>query len=486
MKIAFVASEVFPFAKTGGLADVAGALPKVLARLGCDVKIFLPKYDLIKEDKYQLKFIESINIPIRISGIERSAFLHKSNLPDTEVEVNFVDCPHYFSRERIYTNNTDEDERFIFFNKAVLEIILRSKWRPDIIHCNDWESGLIPFYIKDNYNSGFKFKKTKTIFTIHNIGYQGIFPIDTYYKAEINRQVFNSYDPNPSNNFSFMKIGLLFSDVINTVSQTYAHEIMTSEYGAGMEIILKKKRKKVSGIINGIDYSKWNPLIDENIPFHFSIKNLNHKEKNKKYLLERFNLKYNVKVPLIGMISRLVKQKGFEIVAEAMKDLIKLNAQWLLLGNGENQYEDLFRSLSNSHPEKVASYIGYNNELAHLIEAGADALLMPSRYEPCGLNQIYSLRYGTVPIVRKTGGLADTIKDWHEFKKSGNESGTGFSFHSYSAHALLTAVRRAIDTFCNKNVWKKIQINGMKQNFSWENSGKEYIKLYKQALNKKA
>jgi starch synthase len=484
MKIAFIVSEAFPFAKTGGLADVAGALPKALSKLGCDIKLFMPKYGLIDERKYQLKFVESINIPIRIADNIRNTFLHKSFLPGSNVEVNFIDCPHYFNREKIYTNNPDEDERFILFNKAVLEIMLKSGWVPDIIHCNDWQTGLLPHYIKSKYNRDSKFNRTKTLFTIHNVGYQGIFKNDTFYKSEINKDLVNKFDPNPDDNFSFLKTGILFSDIINTVSPTYATEIMTSEYGSGMERILKNKKNKLYGIINGIDYSEWNSLTDENIPFHFSTKNLNFKKRNKKYLLEKFNLKYNEDVPLIGVVSRMVKQKGFDLVEKESRELMSLNSQWVILGRGENQYEDLFRSLSYTYPDQVANYIGYDNQLAHLIEAGSDMLLMPSHYEPCGLNQLYSLRYGTVPIVRKTGGLADTVQDWHELKNSGIERGTGFSFKSYSAFALLTTVKRAFDTFYNKANWKKIQINGMKEDFSWERSGKEYIKLYKLAMIK--
>ena len=485
MKIAFVASEVFPYAKTGGLGDVAGALPKVLAKLGCDIKLFIPKYSFISESKCQLKFIDSINVPVRVAGITRDTFLHRAVLPGTEVEVNFVDCPHYFSRGNIYTKDADEDERFILFNKAVIKIIQRINWIPDIIHCNDWQTGLIPFYLKDNYNWDRKLKMTKTVFTIHNIAYQGLFTEETFYKSEIDKEIVNKTDPKPSDNFSFMKTGLLFSDIINTVSKTYAREIMTPESGAGMETILKRKKKRLFGIINGIDYSEWNPLSDENIPFHFNIKNLERKKENKKYLLKRFNLKYYENVPLIGIVSRMVKQKGFDIVEQGMGDLMKLKAQWVVLGSGEDQYEDLFRSLSHSYPEKVANYIGYNNELAHLIEAGSDMFLMPSLYEPCGLNQLYSLRYGTIPVVRKTGGLADTVKDWNELKRSHNQSGTGFCFNNYSASALITTLRKAINNFNDMETWERIQTNGMRQNFSWENSGKEYIKLYKLALSKR-
>jgi starch synthase len=404
-------------------------------------------------------------------------------LPGTNVEVNFIDCPHYFNRGEVYTNNPDEDERFILFNKAVLEIILKSVWIPDIIHCNDWQTGLLPLYIKSNYARDSKLNKIKSLFTIHNVGYQGIFRNDTFYKSEINKDLVNKFDADPDDTFSFLKTGILFSDIVNTVSPTYATEIMTSEYGSGMEGILKNRKNKLYGIINGIDYSEWDPLTDENIPFHFSINNVNFKKRNKKYLLEKFKLKYNEDIPLIGVVSRMVKQKGFDLVEKASKDLMNLNLQWIILGSGENQYEDLFRSLAHNYPENVANYFGYDNQLAHLIEAGSDMFIMPSHYEPCGLSQLYSLRYGTVPIVRKTGGLADTVKDWNELNGSRSERGTGFSFKSYSASALLTTVKRAVDTFYNKDNWKRIQINGMKEDFSWERSGKEYIKLYRLVMS---
>ena len=282
-----------------------------------------------------------------------------------------------------------------------------------------------------------------------------------------------------------MKNGILFSDIINTVSQTYALEILTPEYGAGMEKILNERRVDLFGIVNGIDYSEWNPLTDENIPFHYTAKKIAGKEKTKKYLLESFNLNYDKDTPVIGIISRLVGQKGFDILAQSIHNLMQLNAHWVILGSGEDRFEDLFRSLTYSYPHKAASYLGYNNYLSHLIEAGSDMFLMPSRYEPCGLNQLYSLRYGTVPIVRKTGGLADTVTDWHDLLSFGNDTGNCFSFSDYSAQTLLTTVQRAVETFNDKKTWKKIQRNGMLKNYSWEHSAKEYLDLYRRAIEKR-
>jgi len=485
MKIAFVASEAFPYAKTGGLADVAGALPKALEKLGCNVKLFIPKYGIIDEKKFHLTFIKEIEIPVHVAGATRKVFLHKSVLPGSNVEVNFIDCPHYFFRKSIYTNDPDEDERFILFNKAVIELINFSDWVPDIIHCNDWQSGLLPLYLKENYKTNKKFSGTAALFTIHNVGYQGHFSEETYYRAEIKKDLVLPFDPEKSTGFSFMKTAVLYSDIINTVSQTYALEILTPEYGSDMEKILSERKTDLFGIVNGIDYSEWNPLIDEYIPYHFNFDKLGGKSRNKKHLLEGFNLSYDEKIPLIGIVSRMAGQKGFDIVAESLNELMKLDAQWIILGNGEDRYENLFRSLAHSFPDKVGSYIGFSNDLSHLIEAGADMFLMPSRYEPCGLNQLYSLRYGTVPVVRRTGGLADTVRDWHEFNSMENKGGTGFSFNDYTSKALISTVSRAVETFKEKEVWKQIQKNGMALDFSWEHSAKDYLDLYKRALTKK-
>lgn len=487
MKIAFVSSEVFPYAKTGGLADVAGSLPAALKKLGHDVKIFIPKYDLIDETKYGLNYISQMGkIPVRINAVEHIVHLHQAKLPNSEVEVNFIDCPYYFFRQKIYTNDKDEDERFILFSKAAIEIMQRQQWIPDVIHCNDWQTGLIPLFIKDNYSWDKAFNKTSTLFTIHNIGYQGKFFKSTLFSAEINGDLF--YPGGPIEYFddiSFMKAAISFADIINTVSKTYAEEILTPEYGAGMENVLKQRKDDLYGIINGVDYSIWNPDIDKLIPFRYNSSYLTGKEKNKKFLLDHLNLPYNKDIPVIGIISRLVSQKGFDIVAEGLDDLLNINAQWVILGSGEDKYEKLFVDLASSNPQKFSVYLGYNNELSHLIEAGSDIFLMPSHYEPCGLNQIYSLKYGTVPIVRKTGGLADTVQDWHELNPKGSYSGTGFSFSEYSPFALFSALKKAVSVFNEKTIWKKIQKNGMEKDYSWKVSAEEYIKLYSKAIEKR-
>ncbi len=358
----------------------------------------------------------------------------------------------------------------------------RLKWSPEVIHCNDWQTGLIPLFVKDNYSWDRMFDRTSFIFTIHNIGYQGIFSSATLPAAEIREELFYPGGPvEMFGNINFMKSGILFSEIINTVSPSYAKEILTPEYGAGLENILKSRKKDLYGILNGVDYETWDPSNDKLIPFRYNKDYLSGKTKNKKYLLDRFRINFDENIPLIGIISRLVSQKGFDLVLEVIHQLMNVNAQWVILGSGEDKYEQMFNAVSHNFPEKAAVYIGYNNEISHLVEAASDIFLMPSLYEPCGLNQIYSLRYGTVPVVRKTGGLNDTVLDWHENKFAGEENGTGFTFNDYTGNALYSAVIRAVDTFHEKNVWKRIQRNGMEKIYSWKNAAKSYIDLYHKA-----
>ena len=486
MRIAFASGEMYPFAKTGGLGDVIGSLPKALAALGCEVKVFIPKYALIDHAKYDLDYIWAIGeMPIRVAGNVHKVQVFKTILPDSPVEIYFIDCPHYFNRPYIYSSAPDEDERFILFQKAVIESLQHMHWKPDIIHCNDWQTGLIPLLLKDNYSwDKLFFGKTATVMTIHNIAYQGRFSAATVGKAEIRPELFY---PNSSieawHSFCFLKTGLMYADVINTVSEMYADEITNSEFGVGLEGTLRYRINDFYGILNGVDYSIWNPATDKKLFYHFTPDNLNGKLENKKHLLHSAKLPYYDNVPLIGIVSRLVNLKGFNLIAESIPELMKLNAQWVILGSGEERFENLFRSLSYSFPNKVFSYIGFNDELSHLIEAGADIFLMPSYTEPCGLNQIYSLKYGTVPVVRKTGGLADTVFDWDDELAHNRETGTGFSFVDYTSQAMTLTIRRAVNTYLNhKNTWEKIMKNGMAQDFSWDRSARKYLEIYKKAI----
>ncbi len=487
MKIAIVASECAPFAKTGGLADVVGALPKYLADLGIDVKVFIPKYDSIDEKKFNIRYINEIGeIKVRVAGIPRSVYLYNAKLPNSNVDVYFIDCAEYFHRGKIYTEQWDEDERFILLNKAVIEICQRLQWAPDVFHCNDWQTGLMPFFIKESYSWDRLFDRSAFLYSIHNIGYQGRFSKETLAKTELKQEhiefggVLEFED-----SFSMMKGGILNSEVISTVSDTYAREVLTPEYGAGLQDILRSRLSDFYGVLNGIDTDEWNPETDKLIPFHFSKNDLSNKKKNKQFLLDKTSLKFDENVPVIGIISRLVEQKGFDLIAEEIYDLMTLNAQWVILGSGKESFEQLFKIMNRVLPNKCWTYLGFNNELAHLIEAGADMFLMPSHYEPCGLNQMYSLRYGTVPIVRKTGGLADTVQDWHEFQALGQDTGNGFSFIEATGPALHATVKRAIDSFNIPEEWKKIQLNGMNSDNSWEASARKYVQLYERAISKR-
>ncbi len=486
MKIAFASSEVVPFAKTGGLADVSGALPKELANLGNEVKVFMPKYYQINEHEHGHHYDSLIGeLKVSVNGHEHSVHVFYGKLPNSNVDIYFIHYPNYFHRNKIYTNDWDEDERFILFSKAVIQVMQKLGWEPDIVHTNDWQTALIPVLLKENYGWDKLFHNAKTVLTIHNIGYQGRFALDSYKKAELPPELYVNNGPLAHEGDSnFLKAGILYADIINTVSETYAKELLTYEMGAGMDSYLWHRYDDFYGIINGVDYSVWNPEIDKYIPYHYSMEEFSGKFKDKQFLLEKFKLPFNEHIPVIGMVSRLVSQKGFDIIEDVLEELLNLDAQFVILGSGESNYESMFQKAHNTYPKKMGVYFGYSEELAHLIEAGADIFLMPSHYEPCGLNQIYSLKYGTVPVVRKTGGLADTVQDWNEYNELGQEIGNGFSFYDYSGQAMLQSVKRAINDFHNKPVWEKIQKNGMIKDYSWKHSAREYIKLYQKAVSK--
>jgi starch synthase len=485
MKIAFAASEVVPFAKTGGLADVAGALPKELAEMGHEVKVFMPKYYSINEHEYGHHYDSLIGeLKVTIGGIEHSVHVFYGKLQNSNVDTYFVHYPKYYHRDKLYTEDWDEDVRFILFSKTVIQIMQKLGWSPDIMHVNDWQTALIPVLLKETYKWDKLFNDTKTVLTIHNIGYQGRFLLDSYQKAELPPELYLNHGPLAyEGDSNFLKAGILYSDVINTVSDTYAKELLTPEFGAGMDGFLWSRHTDFFGIVNGVDYTVWDPESDKYLTDHYSQNDLSGKLKNKDSLLKKLSLSPNLEVPLIGIISRFATQKGFDIVGEVLDELLSLDVQFVVLGSGEEEYENMFQAAANNFPNKIGVYFGYNEELAHQIEAGSDIFLMPSRYEPCGLNQIYSLKYGTVPVVRKTGGLADTVQDWNEYNEFGQDLGNGFSFYEYSGKALLDSVKRAINDFHNKPVWRKIQANGMSKDYSWRNSAEEYIKLYQRALS---
>lgn len=483
MHIVFVSSEVVPYAKTGGLADVAGVLPKAIAELGHRIDVFMPLYNTINcydHGIYPVPWIK--NIPIGMGNRQEYFSIQVGKLPGSDVNIYFIDCPHFYHRNTIYTMDPDEGERFIFFSRAVLETIQQQKWSPHVIHCNDWQTGLIPVYLQHNYawDAGC-FGKTTSLLTIHNIGYQGRFYPGLTYHAELPLE---ECAPGSSlefyDTFSFLKSGIVYTDVINTVSERYAREIQTPEYGHGLDGLLSHRSKDLFGIVNGIDYTVWNPDTDPLIPSNYSPSDLSGKLMNKKMLLERMGLPFSEQTPVVGIISRLVSQKGFDVLIESMFHLLQQNLQFIILGSGDRRYEDFFRIVAETFPQKVGLWLGYNEELAHQIAAGCDMLLVPSYYEPCGLTQLFCLKYGTVPVVRHTGGLADTVKDFD----TTTEIGTGFVFKEYSSVALYHAMRRALDVYKNPSLWQKIMLQGMEQDFSWKVAAEKYVQLYEFGINK--
>jgi starch synthase len=483
LNILFVSSEVEPFAKTGGLADVSGTLPQVIKDQGHEIRIIMPRYGSISERKFKLHDVirlKDIEVPIgkekKIANVNSSFIANVKS----KVQVYFLANKELYERPGIYTSPdskkdyVDNDVRFIFFCRGVLETLKRLGWQPDIIHCNDWQTGLIPAYIKTMYNHDPFFKNIKTVFTIHNLAYQGTFPAAAFDKTGLPEAEFGKEGVEFFGKLNFMKAGLVYSDVITTVSEKYAEEICsTEEFGCGLEGVLQKRKSQLHGIINGIDYNIWNPETDELIIKRYDMRTLEGKQDNKKELLAKFGLAYKVNVPLVGIISRLVDQKGLDLIKEIADDFMKLDVQFVMLAAGEKRYQDYFESLHKKYAAKMGLFIGYNDELAHLIEAGCDMYLMPSRYEPCGLNQLYSLKYGTVPIVRATGGLDDTIHD----VESGN--GNGFKFKKYDSKELFKTIQRALKMYHDTAAWKKIMKNGMQQDFSWESSAKKYTNLYR-------
>jgi starch synthase len=482
MRIAFATSECVPFAKTGGLADVSGALPAALVAEGCEVKVFMPLYSSINTIDHGLLFARELyDIPAQIGG--ETVYYHvwyKKN--EAGVEHYFIDCPRYYHRPQIYTNNPDEDKRYILLQNAVFQILQRYNWAPDIVHGNDWQTALVPVYLREKYGWDSLFWKTAAVVSIHNLAYQGLFSKESIYHAGLYYDKYYPGGPYEFHNaFSFLKAGLVYADTVTTVSETYAGEIQTPEFGARMDAVLRMRHDDFYGILNGIDPNDWNPAVDKFIPQHYDFDSFAGKIKNKKALLDYVGLPLRENVPTIGMISRLTVQKGLEIISQAFPELMQMPVQLVFLGTGESKYEDFLRWAAITYPEKISVYLGFNNELAHLITAGCDMYLMPSRYEPCGLNQMYSLNYGTVPIVRKTGGLADTVRDYHEHDQQGN----GFSFWDYTPYALFTSIQRAVALFYQKNEWMEVVKRGMSEDFSWQKSARKYIEVYKKAKSKR-
>jgi starch synthase len=483
MKIVITASECVPFVKTGGLADVAGALAKILKKKGHKVVVFLPNYKKVDAKAYALKTVYK-NLQIPVGDKIEKADIKVSTKVDG-IPFYFIDHPGYFDRDELYrTANGDyEDngERFIFFSHAVLEGLKAIDFQPDIIHAHDWQVGMVPTYLKTSYKYDAFFANTATVFTIHNLAYQGSYPRETLYLSGVSSEEFTPEKLEFYGNLCILKGGIVFSDIVTTVSEKYAKEILTEEFGRGLDGVLMNRQSDLYGIINGIDYDEWDPKTDKYVPLNYDPKTLVKKEEGKKIFLESCKLPYHSKTPVIGIVSRLDPQKGFDILGEAMEELMKLDFQFVLLGKGDANLQELFTAIGKKYPKKTYINIGFDNKVAHQIYAGCDMFLMPSYFEPCGLGQLISLKYGTMPIVHETGGLADTIKEFNPATGKGN----GISFKDYNAASLIQAIKRALALYQKKTDWNKVVATGLKSDFSWEKVIPEYIDLYKKAAAKK-
>jgi starch synthase len=486
MRIVIVSPEAVPFAKTGGLADVAGALPGELADLGHEVRLVMPLYRMVRDRGFDpAPIARTVEVPLADRRVGGS--IHVLEDPDREgrLKTIFIGNAEFFDREGLYgvkgEDFTDNASRFVFFSRAVLQALKIVDFIPDIIHVNDWQSGLIPFYLRSIYNLDSHYRRTSTVLTIHNLGYQGLFWHLDMPLLGVGWEYFTPEGIEFYGKINFLKAGMISADVINTVSETYAKEIQTPEQGFGLDGVLRSRKKDLFGILNGIDVDEWNPGTDGFIPKNYSADDLSGKEENKKALLSEFYLPEKMDVPLIGIISRLADQKGFDILADALEKIMEMDVMMVILGTGERRYHDLLAEMGKRYPMKLGVKLAYDNRLAHLIEAGADMFLMPSLYEPCGLNQMMSMRYGTVPVVRATGGLKDTVDPYSEK----NETGTGVSFGPYTTEALSGAVKKAVGLFGKPDHWKRIVSNGMSADFSWRASAKKYENLYHRALKKR-
>lgn len=470
MNILLAASEVVPYAKTGGLADVAGALPKALARLGHRVRVVMPRYQIDKITAHAETLPLALAVPFNFQTRETAVYVDRTG----EVPVYFIDAPDYFSRGRLY-GEPDDAERFAFFSRAVIEFAKAHSEPFDIIHLNDWMTGLVATYLKTTYAGEPAFQRTRTLFTIHNLAFHGYF--DTY---DLGRFGLPEWLNRSEGGLEFhgtgsaLKAGLVFSDGISTVSPRYAQEIQTPEYGYQFDGLLRARRDDLVGILNGVDYDEWNPEHDHYLAAHYSVNHLAGKRECKRDLLRAFHLPEELDRPLVGCISRLSDQKGFDLIIDIAWQMLERGVFFVLLGSGAEFYERRFQALRDARPQQAGVYLGYSNEMAHKIEAGADIFLMPSKFEPCGLNQMYSLRYGTPPVVRAVGGLDDTIENFDR----GSRRGNGFKFYDYDSARLLEKIYEALLVYTDRELWQTLMRNGMSADHSWQRAAQQYVQVY--------
>ncbi|MBN8254008.1 glycogen synthase GlgA [Priestia flexa] len=468
MNVLFAVSECVPFIKTGGLADVAGALPKELKQLGTNVSVIMPKYSLISEKYSEQMTLEKV-IYVQVGWRRQYCGIYTLEMNGTQ--YIFIDNEYYFKRDSLY-GHYDDAERFAFFSKAVLEAIPTLVNEPDIIHCHDWHTAMIPFLLRAQYSM---YDHIETVFTIHNLQFQGIFPKQNLYELlNLNEYHFTSNQLEFYGNLNFMKGGIVSADKITTVSPTYRNEIQMPYYGEKLDGLLRQRDQDLIGIVNGIDDQAYNPENDELIAFNYSAQDLAGKYKNKEDLQAYLGLDVRNDVPLVSMVTRLTKQKGLDLVKHVFHEIIRLDAQVVILGTGEAEFESFFKEMESHYPNQVKAIIGFNEALAHKVYAGSDLFLMPSKFEPCGLGQLIALRYGAIPIVRETGGLNDTVLSYNEYTYEGN----GFTFANYNAHDMLYTIERAISFYNDKDVWEKLMRDAMSQDYSWAQSAFKYNQLY--------
>jgi starch synthase len=478
MNILFAASEAAPFAKTGGLADVAGSLPPALAALGHKTALVMPRYREVDVRGLKLKRVASLTVPIG-AWQERCDVLLGTT--PAGVPVYFIDKDAYFDRPELYgtarSDYPDNDERFIFFSRALLEMCKVLELRFDVIHCNDWQTGIVPLLLERFYRSSPALNKTRTVFTIHNLGYQGHFPKEALALTGLGWDVYTPEGIEYWDGINLMKAGLVSADAITTVSKTYSREMQTPEYGRGLDGVLRNRAADVYGILNGIDADAWDPWRDRTLKQRFSAARPEGKTACRSALLSRLRLE-DSDAPIIGMVTRLADQKGLDILLPALPAILATGARLVVLGSGDELYHRALSAAELAHPDRMRVLLQYDESIARAIYAGCDLFLMPSHYEPCGLGQMIAFRYGTVPVVRKTGGLADTVSDYHEKGSAGD----GFVFSEYSSAALAACVRRALSVYENAAVWTQLMQTGMRKDFSWKQSAREYEKIYKSLI----
>ncbi len=479
LKVLFAVAEASPLIKVGGLADVAGALPKALIKLGHDVRVVMPGYTLIDRNKYPASPItHTFSVLMSVFGRRASASLSLVTSP-RGVPVYLIENAKYFGRSAVY-GEPDDPERFLFLCRALLEVPQKVKWQPDIIHCHDWHTGATVGLMKAVYSADPFYRSCAAVFTIHNLAYQGWF--DENFINSVGLAALLPWAENQTKPYllRMMGLGIYYADVISTVSETYAQEILTPEYGEGLDPLLRQRKDRLYGIVNGLDYEEFNPATDTHLIANYDLTNPEKKALNKAELQKKAGLPVDPNIPLIGMVSRLDEQKGMDILVHALGPLLSEGSfQFVLVGTGREQYHKALKEISAEYPSKVAIFLAFDPGLAQLIYGGSDFFLMPSHFEPCGLGQLIALRYGTIPIVRHTGGLIDTIKDCSPDLSEGN----GFAFVPYKPEALLSVVKRALTAFQNKNAWHSLIKRAMSQDFSWDKSAIKYEQLYQTALN---